>query len=847
MPNHSAWEEVLADATRQPTHAKHQANLILSQAPVLHLLELESTCAEEATRHRDTSSLILHHSAPHKLGPVTLSDDWLPNLRALPHKIRLFSEEDFPHCSPPAADPAVQAAIKDANRALGLLAALRRGDVPAEIMADPDAFIRDILSAFPDPEAFRAGGWSEAFMVWQHVFYPYRRTRAAVRGMLESIRHGIRWPLRAPASQTAMPDHGKKLTRLRKALSRQMAPAVTDRLLHSPTPHAAAFPNHRSAEQHADFVRSAIADLLTAAVAIKLPEGERPLIINPLGVADNKAPKLRLVVDPLYPNLLFQYEQLRYEQLADLTCYLRETDWACTTDEKSGYYHQALHPSVWTMLGFQFDGAYYVFTHLPFGVGPACRAYTVVKQELYRIVRTLSNGRLTFLIDDTFFAGKDYATAAVLCGATMLLQRALKFTLSLPKCHPFPAQQQTFLGMQADIPNLRFLLPQQKIDDFCTAVTLLADSPTTTDRTLARLAGKLVSFAPAIGLAPLYAHQLFKIMQGQASWDTLYDTPHAAVEAMQWVAANLTDWNGHTWASKRETLVVAGDYSSTHGYAAYTPNGEIEEPIVITHTPEELALIAANKHSSTLGEAKTVELSLSVLVENHLALVKGRRLLYNGDSQPCIQSMATMSGCAAVYPTVRRTYELALKADVELAFIWHPREEQMQQWADHWSKVVDNSQWMLNDLIFHECIDTHPLVTSLGGITLDPFADHLTSKCKRFYSRHWCPGTLGVNGINHPWALNQITGARELCYVNGDFSRMGEILNKILTERANCVVVYPDWPRYWQALWADLPVRSVITLPRINDLCIPGPRVDRRKRRGLPPKYPLKVAFVIWD
>ncbi len=511
--------------------------------------------------------------------------------------------------------PDVQARIQDADTALRYLAALKEGRIPPAVAADPDGFVRAILDGFPDPDAFSAGGWTQAFEVWRHVLGRFRRSRAEVAPLLAGIEHGIRWPMLPPASQLRMPDHSKKLARLRRALAEQLGAAAAEHLLHSPQPHPVQFPNHKSVEQYTDFVRESIIDLERIGAALKLPQGERPLIVNSLGVADSKAPKLRLVIDPLYPNLLFRYQQLRYEQLHDLTCYLTPTDWATTTDEKSGYYHQALHPSMWSLLGFEFEGSYYVFTHMPFGVGPACRTYTVVKQELYRLVRDLGGARLTFLIDDMLSVAQDRVTAAFQGGAIMLLQRALKFTLSIPKCAPYPTQHPSFLGMEVDIPSLCFHLPQRKIEDFCEQVIDLSVSPSTTNRTLARLAGKLAAFAPAIGLAPLYAQQLYKVMLGQANWDTLYGTPDLAVSAMQWVAAHLVEWNGHSWANNRDVLLVAGDYSSTHGYAAYTPGGELADPIVISLTEEERCLIAHNKHSSTLGEIKAVLVSLQVLTE----------------------------------------------------------------------------------------------------------------------------------------------------------------------------------------------------------------------------------------
>lgn len=86
-----------------------------------------------------------------------------------------------------------------------------------------------------------------------------------------------------------MPDHDKKLACLRIALSRQLGAAAADRRLHSPELHTAAFANQ--ARSSSTLTLSAPRSPTNATViAIKLPEGVRPRIINPLGVADNKAP-----------------------------------------------------------------------------------------------------------------------------------------------------------------------------------------------------------------------------------------------------------------------------------------------------------------------------------------------------------------------------------------------------------------------------------------------------------------------------------------------------------------------------------------------------------------------------
>lgn len=810
------------------------------------------TAVEEAVQHNDTSTIILSSEAPHKLGLTTLTEEWLP-APTQPEQdttnvasVVSFTEKDFPHTIKPTEDPDIRDRIAEIDVALTQLKMLAQGTIPNDVANDPDTYISNLVSRLPSPDNFQAGGWTPYYEVWRHFLARYRSKRRNVGEVLKAIKCGAKWPLVKPSSQKGMPDHKAKMARVHRMIANQMGQATAHRMLNSDTPQAVEFPNHKSVEAYPDFVDQAITDLLASKAAIKLPDGQRPLIVNPLGVADNKAPKLRLVIDPAYPNLLFKYEPLRYEQLADMTMYVQPGDYATSTDEKSGYYHQILHPSMWTYLGFNWRGSYYVFTHMAFGIGPACRSYTILKQELFRVIRDLGKVRMTFLIDDQCNVASDWMKALFQSSIILRIQWALNFTLSIPKCNFIPTREPHFLGMILDIPNLRFLLPEAKIVDFIALVSDLTRATSITNKLLAKLAGKLISFSPAIGLAPLYAQALYKIMKGHEGWESLYETPQAAIADMQWVAANLASWNGHTWSSNREVLLVAGDYSSTHGYAAYTPNGELKDPIVVSLNNDELRSISNNTLSSTYGEIAVVDLTIDTLLAHAPDLIKGRRLHYEGDNQAAMTVLAGMKGNDVNFSLVRNIWEKAKAADVELSFEWHPRSEGRQQTADAWSKVEDNSQWALNQEVFDSMITNNHLVKAKGGITIDQMADNTNAKAPRYRSRFYCPGTLGVNSFMYNWAVDEATGKRELSYINGDWSRMGDILAKVIRDQADCVIVYPDWPRYWQVMWHEIPVKEVITLARRSDLCIPGPRVPRSKCAGRPPKYPVKAAFVIW-
>ena len=61
-----------------------------------------------------------------------------------------------------------------------------------------------------------------------------------------------------------------------------------------------------------------------------------------------------------------------------------------------------MHRDAWTYLAVEIEGNLYAYTHMPFGLAPACKIYTTVVGEVYRPFRL--NGQIsTYLIDDALF------------------------------------------------------------------------------------------------------------------------------------------------------------------------------------------------------------------------------------------------------------------------------------------------------------------------------------------------------------------------------------------------------------------------------------------------------------
>ena len=78
------------------------------------------------------------------------------------------------------------------------------------------------------------------------------------------------------------------------------------------------------------------------------------------------------------------------------------------------------------------------------------------------------------------------------------------------------------------------------------------------------------------------------------------------------------------------------------------------------------------------------------------------------------------------------------------------------------------------------------------------------AKASRWYSKYSAPGSSGVDGWIQPWVND--AGEKAFCFVHPPFEEMGKTIRKIAYERASCILIAPNWPKYWVAALKDLPV-----------------------------------------
>jgi hypothetical protein len=87
---------------------------------------------------------------------------------------------------------------------------------------------------------------------------------------------------------------------------------------------------------------------------------------------------------------------------------------------------------------------------------------------------------------------------------------------------------------------------------------------------------------------------------------------------------------------------------------------------------------------------------------------------------------------------------LARALNTELDTCWVPREH--NQKADDISKQIDYDSWSISISFFNKLQRLCQI-----DFTLDAFADDQNFKVSRFFSKHWCPGSAGVDALLQDW------------------------------------------------------------------------------------------------
>ncbi|WP_461496301.1 hypothetical protein [Pyruvatibacter sp.] len=616
------------------------------------------------------------------------------------------------------------------------------------------------------------------------------------------------------ASQKEHPFYKRKMARVR-AMLRQALPLSTEKeragMLQGDRPHRIWFSNRKSTVAEGVFVDGALEKMVKSGAIFPWSDHMDidVKVVTPLAVVTNRKGKKRLVMDFQYVNAFVEYQPVKYESLETVAGLVRQGWWLHTADLKSGYHHLGVREADWPFLAVRWRSQVYVLRSLMFGLSSACAAFTRLMEVAYRPLRA-AGADMSFLIDDRLGGGDSQESARrdAMCWATA--GTALGFCFGLDKNDWEVRQQVVYLGMTVNTETGRFEVPEDKVDYFLGKCDALMERDTATPREIAQLAGLLVSFRQAILPAKALARTLHFWLRGKKSWDEDCGALSEVQAEVGFWRTQVRAMNGMEWVRPGPTVVVVGD-ASDHAWGAFTPFGELDEPVQ--------GFLPAGwkgpERDSTGREMFAALFAVTHVLARLGDSLKGGTVVYQTDSQAAYYALSKGKGTLANHPMTREIYVAAWQHQVDVKFLWAPRIDPWQKRADDLSRLEHSVDWEFSPVaVDFACWK----ITSLKwahlrreSLAWDFFASANTAKAPCFFGRYWEEGAAGVDAITHAWPAPE---EHSFAWVFPPVALTARALLKITASRYPAIVVTRSGVHSWTPLLRRI-AQGTFTMPRM--------------------------------
>ena len=314
-------------------------------------------------------------------------------------------------------------------------------------------------------------------------------------------------------------------------------------LIEQPTPQR--YSNTHLVSQHRELVRTRLREYIELGAVMQLPSTSPvPDMVQPLHVIVKPGKKPRLVID-LSRNLNTHIDApaFRMETVSVAVQRSKPNCWYTKLDLSNCFLSFPLHPSMFRFFTFEFEGVYYCFVRLPFGLNVAPYLCTLLLSVVSFRLTQLGITHTRYLDDWLLIAlTHDSCTQA---GQTTKQVFALFGLVNNHEKEVPPTQVVEYLGIIIDSREQQIRLSAERVTELL-ALLVTFGQHTRQRVTIARartLLGKLSFAATVLPTARPFMRALINM--------TLHKSPHASARftsetyaALQFWQHRLPMWNG---------------------------------------------------------------------------------------------------------------------------------------------------------------------------------------------------------------------------------------------------------------------------------------------------------------
>lgn len=289
-------------------------------------------------------------------------------------------------------------------------------------------------------------------------------------------------------------------------------------------------------------------------------------------------------------------------------------------------------------------------------------------------------------------------------------------------------------------------------------------------RTLASISGQIISMKSGIGnIVSFMTRYLFNCLQTRASWNSPVLVDYRVLEELTFWKEHVSKLNGQPLIQKYEfdpDVEVYSDASHT-GYGGY-----------ILDKRGSAVFGSWSDQESTFCSTWRELVAVSRVLNSKSICLEGHTIKWCTDSKNVKQILEVGSKKRHLQDVALEIKNKCDSIGSNVIVQWIPREQNVT--ADFLSRCNDSDDWQIS-------FQAYNIVDHFWGPhTVDRFATDYNSKCSRFNSRWWCPGTEVVDAFTSNWSNENnwvVPPPRLIC----------RTCTKIITDKAKATLVVPCW------------------------------------------------------
>lgn len=298
------------------------------------------------------------------------------------------------------------------------------------------------------------------------------------------------------------------------------------------------------------------------------------LVVNPLGAIPKKdSEEVRLVVDmsrtvnPKLPHL-----DMKLPGVDEAMNMMKKGYFSCKLDLKAAYLHLPINVEDQRLLGFCWEGIYYKYLFLPFGLSTAPAIWSRCMNTL--VVYLRNKGIQVICYFDDFFICTPSMESCIEHRNWVLDEfKALGLLVNLEKC-TLPAQETVFLGMLLDSAKMQVCVPQQKLISIQQCLIQFKADFSGKNRvprkTFLSLLGKLAFVSKAVKSSRLFLRRMWDTIKLCRSKKKIVDLQTSFWDDFAWWCEFLPLWNGvEFWIEEDSDVINCWTDASNQGFGAF--------------------------------------------------------------------------------------------------------------------------------------------------------------------------------------------------------------------------------------------------------------------------------------